>query len=277
MKQIFITGICILGIFSGCISNKPVLPEGTITPQEEFPKKTYKCNFTSQPVKLDGKLDDPVWKKAEKLWGFTRYPYLEWSRQPEARKYAEARREPAESRTEVMMLWDEKYLYVGAKLYDKDLFSLLKKHDAMLCYDDVFEIFYRPSLKSHEYYELHVNPNNANLDIFYWRRFAGFAGEMKYSSNMKSAVQLKGTLNNPDDVDEYWTLEVKIPFAGVNFTGGKPPKPGDKWTFTVCRYDYSVHLPGNFVSGRELSSSAANLTFPGYHDIEAYDYLEFVK
>ena len=53
-------------------------------------------------------------------------------------------------------------------------------------------------------------------------------------------------------------------------TGGKP-KPGAKWKFALCRYDYSVYLENT-----ELTSTAP-LTRPDFHRYEDYGELTFVK
>ncbi len=277
MKKI-ITGmfITLLVLSSGC----GIFSSGekSISPRENFSKKTYECKFTAQPVVLDGNLNDTAWNNAEKLWEFTRYPKLKWGSQQGLENFAESREEPAASRTEVMMLWDDKYLYLGAKLYDKDLYAMVKKHDGPCHKDDVLELFLRPSLQSHEYYEFQVNANDVTMDSFYPRRLCGgFKRGLDFESGIKSAVKLKGSLNKWKDKDEYWIVEMRIPFYCINYTGGDTPRPGDKWTFAVCRYNYSTYLPEDFSVGYELSSSADGFSMASFHGIEQYDYLEFVK
>ncbi len=83
------------------------------------------------------------------------------------------------------------------------------------------------------------------------------------------AVSLRGTLNDHRDVDKGWTVEGRIPWKAFEAAGGKP-KPGDKWRFALCRYDYSVML-----ENPELSSTAP-LTIPSFHQYEDYGVLTFV-
>jgi hypothetical protein len=81
---------------------------------------------------------------------------------------------------------------------------------------------------------------------------------------LKIGIRVHGTLNNWQDTDTGWTLEVAIPFASLPTLDKRPPDPGTVWKFQLARYDYSVHLPGD---GRELSASIplskANFHLPG--------------
>jgi hypothetical protein len=79
-------------------------------------------------------------------------------------------------------------------------------------------------------------------------------------------------LNDPSDVDEYWQLEVAIPFADLPTLDGRAPRAGDQWLFHLARYDYSVYLP----EGVELSSCAP-LRKVDFHRYEDWITLRFVK
>ena len=108
------------------------------------------------------------------------------------------------------------------------------------------------------------------LELFLPSRGAG--GYLRFADTrlgMESAVQLRGTLNNWEDKDKGWTVEGRIPWTAFKATGGRP-KPGDKWRFALCRYDYSVTLP------RTETSSTAPLTQPDFHRYEDYGELTFV-
>ncbi|HWP01938.1 MAG TPA: hypothetical protein VNL96_00630, partial [Gemmatimonadaceae bacterium] len=55
-------------------------------------------------IRLDGVLDEPAWARAEVASGFVQSEPLEG--------------EPATEKTEVRVLFDNQYLYIGAYLYD---------------------------------------------------------------------------------------------------------------------------------------------------------------
>ena len=101
---------------------------------------------------------------------------------------------------------------------------------------------------------------------------AGCAAREEQQPVMKgglAAVRLQGTLNKWDDRDKGWTVEGRIPWSAFKATGGRP-KPGDKWRFALCRYDYSKDFD------RPELSSTAPLTQPDFHRYEDYGVLTFV-
>jgi hypothetical protein len=60
---------------------------------------------------------------------------------------------------------------------------------------------------------------------------------------------------------------MRIPWSAFTKTTGKP-KPGDKWRFSCCRYDYSKAYDSPDVS----SSAGLRGSFHGW---ENYDFLVF--
>jgi hypothetical protein len=219
----------------------------------------YECPFTDKPVKVDGILDDDAWKIATDLKLVT----------PIENK------EPL-SKTEAKVCWDQDHLYVGFKAYDKDIWSYYKEKDSMTCNEDVLEVFFKPDLNAEPYYNFEINALNAVYDAYNFKKGAGGSSGHRWAAwdckNLKSAITIKGTLNNWEDVDEYWILEMAIPFADLPSLKGKRPQPGDVWLLHVARYDYSVYLP----NGLELSSSA-HFTQCDFHHWQDWPKLKFVK
>lgn len=224
-------------------------------------EETYACAFTSAPIKVDGFLNEPAWEKA-KVLNFTLPVTF---------------REPI-SKTEGRILYDDKYLYVGIKAYDQDIWSYYTERDSDTCHEDVLEVFIKPDSVVHPdgpdpYYNFEINALGTVLDAFNVKR--GAAGNYtRWSSwnceGLKIAIQIKGTLNNWRDKDEYWTMEVAIPFAELPSLAGKSPRKGDAWLFHLARYDYSVYLP----AGRELTSCAP-LSREDFHFYEDWMKLRF--
>ena len=224
-------------------------------------KEPYACVFTPEPIKIDGFLNEPVWEKA-KVLNFT-LPVIF--------------KEPI-SKTEGRILYDNKYLYVGIKAYDQDIWSYYKERDSNTCLEDVLEVFIKPDPVAHPdgpdpYYNFEINALGTVLDAFNVKR--GAAGNYtRWSSwncdGLKIAIQIKGTLNDWRDKDEYWTLEAAIPFAELPSLAGKSPQKGDAWLFHLARYDYSVYLP----KGRELTSCAP-LSKVDFHLYEDWPKLRF--
>ncbi len=223
------------------------------------PAGPYECLRTPEPIKIDGRLDEPQWQRA-KLVDFM----------------IPVTHEKPLSKTEARLLWDDAYLYVAFKAYDKDIYSYFTERDSHTCYEDVLEIFLKPDPAADPYYNFEINALNTVYDAFNVQREAGGPDHHRWNrwncEGLKSAVVIEGTLNDWQDVDEYWQLEVAIPFADLPTLEGQSPRAGDQWLFHLSRYDYSVYLPG----GVELSSCAP-LTEVNFHRYEDWIPLKFVK
>lgn len=221
----------------------------------------YSCLYADENLKIDGNLTEASWEKAEILDFFI----------PVSGK-------PAVSKTEGRVLWSEKYLYVGFKAYDRDIWGYFRKRDSATCSEDVLEIFVKPDLRSELdcYYNFEINALGTVYDAFNVKRRAGGGGAHRWSrwncKGLKVGVQIKGTLNDWTDEDEYWQLEVGIPFAALPTMKGKCPQAGEIWKFHLARYDYSVYLE----NGVELSS-CARLTRADFHNASEWRLMRFVE
>jgi hypothetical protein len=236
-------------VLPGCAAEVAVKDDGPPV------TRTAECRRATNRIRIDGVLDEVAWDNAQPLKNFVVF----WQK-----------RKPATA-TIARLLWDNNYLYFCAEMEDEDLFATVKERNGMTWFDDVFELFFKPSVEKMPYYELQVNALGTQLELFLPSRGAGgyrrFAPLTKLG--MESAVKLRGTLNNPDDRDRGWTVEGRIPWSAFKPTGGRPAA-GDRWKFALCRYDYSVTL-----EQAELSSTAP-LTRPDFHRYEDYGDLVFV-
>src|SRR5262249_42743754 len=95
------------------------------------------CRYADGPITLDGKLDEPAWQKASELKDFAVF----WENRP------------PQTATKARLLWDDKYLYFAAEMEDTDLYADVKEHNGMCWFNDVFELFFKPSEKALGYYE----------------------------------------------------------------------------------------------------------------------------
>ena len=218
----------------------------------------YRCPFISEPMKIDGLLNEPAWQRAKPLSFMVPVTF-----------------QNVVSETEARLLWDREYLYVGFKAYDKDIWSTYTERDDPTCQEDVLEVFFKTDPQKEPYYNFEINALGTVYDAYNLRRQLAGGGRRWSQWNcegLKVGVHIEGTLNNPEDEDEYWQLEVAIPFAGLPGLKGNIPKPGDEWLFHLARYDYSVYLP----EGVELSS-CARLSEVQFHRYEDWLTLRFEK
>ena len=100
--------------------------------------KTYVVYKTSKAITIDGKADETDWKNAD----FTdKFIDIEGVKIPS-------------QTTKVKMLWDENFLYVYAKLDEKHIWGDITKRDAVIFYNNDFEVFISPSNDTHNYGEI---------------------------------------------------------------------------------------------------------------------------
>lgn len=210
------------------------------------------CRWAAKPPTLDGKLDDPCWKDAVPITRFASF----WNKTPRAG-------------TRAYLVWDEEAIYYAAEMTDAELRSNGQRRNDTLWDGDVFEMFFMPSATGPEYYEFQANPKALVFECAFPRRGAYPADihDVPVLGNT-AAVHLDGTLDQPGDRDERWTVEGKIPWTAFQATGGKP-KPGAEWRFALCRYDHGPK------GTQPVLSSSAPLTKPSFHRHEDYGKLRF--
>ncbi|MBO4549040.1 MAG: carbohydrate-binding family 9-like protein [Abditibacteriota bacterium] len=192
--------------------------------------------------------------------------------------YAAGTDRPPVSATEAGLLWSSRYLYVRWKAWDRDIFAYNTERDSRTCDDDVLELFFKTDPAKEAYYNFEVNALGTVYDSYQPRRsFAG--GDHRWSRwdcrGLRTAVYIKGTLNDPSDEDEYWLLQCAIPFEELELGGKAIPEKGDVWRFMLSRYDYSVYLPGD---GLELSATGVIKCSPvSYHDPRYWNDMIFTE
>jgi len=243
MKQSLIVAALIL---AGC------LPRGK---EAERQPRLFQCRRAHGKITIDGKLDEAAWEGAQYLDDFRVPP---GGGKPHAASAAR-------------LLWDDEHLYFAMVMEDDDVYGVLTQHDSHTWEDDVAELFLKPSDTAHHYYEIHVTPRNTTLDLLIPRRGSGSLGRYTpWESGVRSAVIVKGTLNEWRDKDKGWIVEAAIPLKAFEPDTAKP-QLGDRWRIAVCRYNYSVYL-----EDREMSSTA-RLRQPNFHLHEDYDHIEFAE
>jgi hypothetical protein len=235
------------------------------SPFSTDPSRAYHCLRARAPITIDGRLAEADWGRAQRIGKLTIAPEVKW----ETLTLTPPR--DAKSPTMAMLLWDDRGLYFAAVMADLDIYELHEKgHDLPFGWDDIIELFVKPSREQPFYWEFHVTPKCTTRDYFYARRSAGGDERwMPYHSGMKASVSVRGTLNHWEDRDQDWTVEMSVPWSAFARMGGRP-KVGDRWTFLVSRYDYSVYLD----EGVELSA-AAPLPRAAFHLYESYPFMVF--
>jgi serine/threonine protein kinase len=211
----------------GCSSSKP----GIWRSDAPVPRpKSYVCYHVSSPLSIDGKLDEADWAGVPWTDNFTD---IEGDRRP-APRY----------RTRAKMLWDDECFLIGAEVSEPHIWAKLVKRDTVIYYDNDFEVFIDPNGDNHEYYEFEMNALNTVWDLFLPKpyRDQGRAVDSWNIDGLKTAVNIKGTLNDPRDIDSCWTVEVAMPWKSLAMYAHKqiPPAEEDQWRVNFSRVEWTM-------------------------------------
>ncbi len=194
----------------------------------------YICYRVADSPKIDGRLDDAAWQVVPWTEDFVD---IEGARRPKPR-----------FRTRAKMVWDDKYFYIAAELEEPHVWATLTKHDSIIFNDNDFEVFIDPDGDNHEYAEFEMNALNTGWDLFLPRpyRDEGRADNSWDIAGLKTAVHVKGTLNNPSDRDTGWTLEIAIPWEALRELAHRPtpPRDGDQWRVDFSRVEWQHRIVG---------------------------------
>lgn len=199
---------------------------------EKIPPRGYVCGFAKSAPVIDGRMDDAAWQKAPWTQDFTD---IEGAVKPQPR-----------FRTRAKMVWDDEYFYVAAELAEPHVWGTLTNHDAVIFQDNDFEVFIDPDGDNHDYYEFEINALNTGWDLLLKKPYkdGGPALNEWEIPGLKTAIHVKGTLNNPADTDGGWTLEIAFPWKALaEFAHRKkPPAEGEQWRVNFSRVEWQTEI-----------------------------------
>jgi hypothetical protein len=201
-------------------------------PQIEFNPRSYICYKTASPIQVDGKLTEAAWQNSSWTEDFGD---IEGALKPAPR-----------FKTRAKMCWDAEFLYVGAELEEPHVWARLMQRDTVIFYDNDFEIFIDPDGDTHQYYELEFNAFSTEWDLLLVKPYRDGAPAINAwdVQGMKSAVSVDGTINNPADQDQGWTIEIAMPWKVLKECANKnaPPVLGDLWRINFSRVEWQMEI-----------------------------------
>ena len=194
--------------------------------------KEYVCQRTTAKLVIDGKLNETAWRKAAATELFVD---IEGDSKPRPR-FA----------TRVKMLWDERYFYIAAEMEEAHVWGTWTKRDSVIFHDNDFEVFIDPNGDRNEYYEFEINALNTGWDLFLPKpyRDGGKAQDSWDIIGLKTAVHVNGTLNNSNDQDKGWSVELALPWKALGEYAHKaaPPVAGDEWRINFSRVEWQHEI-----------------------------------
>jgi len=188
----------IVMVLFGCKNNETIelnLEDKIIIP------KHYVVSKTIETIEINGIENETSWKKANYTDNFIDIEGIKVPKQ----------------KTNVKMLWDNNFLYVFAKLYETHIWGDITERDKVIYHNNDFEVFINPNKNVFNYGEIEINALGTEWDLFLNKpyRLKGKADSSWNIKGLKSSVFIEGTINNPKDIDNYWTVEIAIPLKEI--------------------------------------------------------------
>jgi hypothetical protein len=213
------------------------IPEPCFT---DFNPPVYYCRRAREKPRLDGNLDKPFWKDA---------PWTADFRDIERDAKGGAPLPVPRFRTRAKILWDDEAVYIGAELSGDEIWGTITKRDAVIFYDNDFEVFIDPDSDTHTYVENEMNSLNTQWDLLMNKPYRD-GGTFINSFDIKgleTAVLIDGEINNPRAENRKWTIEIKMPFESLLEAGGHGERPaaGDYWRMNFSRVQWQVDVVNN--------------------------------
>lgn len=191
--------------------------------------KNYIAYKTAETIQIDGEASETSWNKVK--WS---EPFID----------IEGQKKP-KYKTQVKMLWDNTYFYILAKLEEPHVWGNITERDKVIFHNNDFEVFVDPDGDTYNYYELEINALNTAWDLFVSKPYRDTNVVLNdwNITGLKSAVKVNGTLNNPNDKDEGWVLEIAIPWAAYKTGYYQKNVPTDKYwrvNFSRVNWDFQI-------------------------------------
>jgi hypothetical protein len=256
MKGNYLILLCLL--LSACGSDRTTesctsrdsYPGKIAIPGLPFNPEQYMCYRASSVINIDGEISESEWANAPWSRLFTD---IEGDLKP-APLYD----------TRVKMLWDDDNLYVAAELKEPHIRATLKQRDTVIFHDNDFEVFIDPDGDTHGYYEFEMNAFNTVWDLLLTApyRDSGHVIDAWDITGLRSAVKIYGTLNDPSDTDDKWTIEIAFPFEVLS-EWGNVPVDGTQWRMNFSRVNWRTKVTDGLYS--KLTDSVTGRTLPEFN------------
>lgn len=213
--------------------------EVRFSPPVTFHPPTYICYKAPAPIRIDGKLSPEEWDQV---------PWTPFFVDITGEEGTEPYRQ-----TRAKMVHDELGLYVAVVMEEPHIWATIMEHDAAVYMNNALEIFLNPTNDTHSYFEYQINALGTEWDLFMskpYRDPGGLALSDWEFAGMESAVYIEGTLNNPDDTDHFWSVEVFFPWRSLYRVVGNKQKPeaGEQIRMNLSRVQWQTEIKeGNYI------------------------------
>ena len=129
----------------------------------------------------------------------------------------------------------------------------------LFIHNNNFEVFIDPDGDTHNYYEIEINALNTIWDLFLtkpYRELNSLAINDWNITGLKSAIGINGTLNNPNDTDKGWIVEMAIPWSAFKTSYFQDVVPGDKyWRVNFSRVNWNHNIDNGKYSRKKIKKN----------------------
>jgi len=157
------------------------------------------ASYTESEMNIDGLLTETIWQKTQSV--FLR-----------ENKSGQKLTDSTYS-TKVQTAYDQNNLYIAFICKDPDIWGKFTDRDQHLWTEEAVEVFIDTDTILNTYVEIEISPNNVlfdsyivdpvNIDIDATKEFD--------LEGIRTAVSLDGSVNDENDLDRRWTVEISIP------------------------------------------------------------------
>jgi hypothetical protein len=144
-------------------------------------------------------------------------------------------------------------------LEEPHIWAYYNKRDQIVFHENDFEIFIDPDRDTHNYFEFELNAQNTLFDLFMPKPYRnGGKYDIEWNATgFQSAVFIDGTLNNPNDTDRKWMVELAIPFSSLEVEDMfEVPKDGDFWKINFSRVQWQTEIiDGKYVKIKDKETN----------------------
>lgn len=232
--KILLTTILGCILFSACSqpSNKEERKEMKYSLPVSFNPPAYVCYRAPASITIDGILSPQEWDLVPWTSDFVDVagdgqpaPFLQ---------------------TRVKMTYNDKGLYIAATMEEPHIWADMTEHDSPLYLNNNFEFFLDPTNDTHNYAEYEINALGTEWDLYLTKPYRD--GGLSFSNwefiGMESAVNINGTLNNPNDTDSSWSAEIFLPWKSVYqlVPGKNKPEAGEQIRANFSRAEWNTEI-----------------------------------
>jgi uncharacterized protein DUF5916/cellulose/xylan binding protein with CBM9 domain len=199
---------------------------GTTNVRHDRPITISRAMRTSAPIELDGRLSEPAWATTPVTDSFTQID-------PDEGR-------PASQRTEVRVLYDDAFLYVGARLHDSGrITGRLGRRDMDFGDSDWFGVMIDSYLDHRTAFGFDVNPAGVRHDEVKTINVDDYSWDPVWEA--ATTIDSAG-----------WTAEYRIPFSQLRFSGIREQVWGVQFERIIGRnreYAVSTFIPKSIRGG----------------------------